>query len=60
MKEKFFMENFSEVTFIHNHNVLQSEEFEYYLKMLDPDIVVYENPERVFPVRFDQPPENND
>ncbi len=49
-KEKFFTENFSEVTFIHRYNIYNQDVFEYYVRELDPDIVIYENPERSWPI----------
>lgn len=52
--ERFFTENFSEVTFIHRSNLLNFEVYEAYLERIAPDIVIYENPERVFPITFDK------
>lgn len=51
-KEKFFTEHFSEVTFIHRYNVRNQEVFERYVDLLDPDMIVYENPERSFPINL--------
>ncbi len=45
-KEKFFKENFSETFFLHRYNIYNLELFEYYIDTIDPDIVIYENPER--------------
>ena len=42
----FFTEHFSEYTFIHRNNVLNQEFFEYYVDQVNPDIVIFENPER--------------
>ncbi len=51
-KEKFFTEHFSEVTFIHRYNVRNQEVFERYVDLLQPDMIVYENPERSFPINL--------
>ena len=51
-KEKFFTEHFSEVIFIHRYNVRNQEVFERYIDLLDPDMIVYENPERSFPINL--------
>ena len=48
--EHFFTENFSQTTFIHRYNCLNQESFEYYVDFLDPDIIVFENPERSLPI----------
>lgn len=59
--EKFFTENFSEITFIHRENIRPGEQYEQCLDVFDPDIVIYENPERTFPIRFkDGSEEQND
>ncbi|MBQ2986150.1 MAG: hypothetical protein IJE23_01565 [Tyzzerella sp.] len=52
--EKFFVGNFSEVTFIHRENLFNLEVYEEYLKRISPDIVLYENPQRVFPITFNK------
>ena len=44
--ERFFTNHFSEYTFIHRSNVLNQEFFEYYVDRINPDIVIFENPER--------------
>ena len=55
-RERFFTENFSEVTFIHRYNLISPEIMEEYLNALEPDIVVYENPEAAFlTIRFNWP-----
>ncbi len=55
-RERFFTENFSEVTFIHRYNLISPEKLAEYLDALAPDIVVYENPEAVFgTIRFNWP-----
>ena len=45
-KEKFFKENFSETFFLHRYNIYNLEWFKYYVDKIDPDIIIYENPER--------------
>ncbi|MBQ4602334.1 MAG: hypothetical protein IJB24_05670, partial [Clostridia bacterium] len=45
-KEKFFCENVSELFFLHRYNIYNLEWFKYYVDLIDPDIIVYENPER--------------
>lgn len=47
---KFFTEHFSETTFIHRYNCLNQEAFEYYVDLVNPDIVIFENPERSLPI----------
>lgn len=47
---KFFREKFSESIFIHRYNCLNQEAFEYYVDYYDPDIVIFENPERSHPI----------
>lgn len=42
----FFTNSFSEYTYIHRYNVYNQEFFEYYVEQFDPDIIIYENPER--------------
>ncbi len=54
-KEKFFFGRFSEITFIHRENLLGPHTMETYMKVLKPDIVVYENPERSFPTALYDP-----
>lgn len=49
-KEKFFTGSFGEVFFIHRYNIYNLELFEYYVDHIDPDIIVYENPERSWPI----------
>lgn len=44
--EHFFINNFSEYTYIHRYNVYNQEFFEYYVDQIKPDIVIFENPER--------------
>lgn len=44
--ERYFINHFSEYTFIHRYNVYNQEFFEYYVDKVDPDIVIFENPER--------------
>ena len=44
--EKFFCENVSELFFIHRYNIHNIDWFKYYVDTLDPDIIVFENPER--------------
>lgn len=51
--ERFFYENFSEVTFIHRSNLVNEAVYERYLDLVQPDLVIYENPERVLPITFD-------
>ncbi len=45
-KEKFFCEKASELFFLHRYNIRNLEAFCYYVDKIDPDIIVYENPER--------------
>lgn len=45
-KEKFFVGSFSSVVFLHRYNVYNQEVFEYYVEHFDPDIVIFETPER--------------
>lgn len=45
-KEKFFCENVSELFFLHRYNIHNIEWFKYYVDKIDPDIIIYENPER--------------
>lgn len=52
-KQKFFRENFSEVTMIHHDNLVNYQRFEEYLNALEPDIVIFENPERVLSTVMD-------
>lgn len=51
--QKFFTEHFSEVTFIHRVNVVNQEVFEKYIEVLNPDLIIFENCERVLPITFD-------
>ncbi len=44
--ERFFINHFSEYTYIHRYNVYNQEFFEYYVDKVNPDIVIFENPER--------------
>ncbi len=44
--ERFFTNHFSEYTFIHRYNIYNQEYFEYYVEKIDPDIIIFENPER--------------
>jgi hypothetical protein len=44
--ERFFINHFSEYTFIHRYNVYNQEFLEDYVDKVDPDIVIFENPER--------------
>lgn len=50
---KFFTENFSEVTFIRRSNPLDFALYKSYLETLSPDIVILENPERMYPMWFE-------
>ena len=43
---KLFLDHFSEVALIHRDNVKGPHDFEAYLELLRPDIVIFENPER--------------
>ncbi len=43
---KLFLDHFSEVTLIHRDNVKGPHDYEAYLELLRPDIVIFENPER--------------
>ena len=52
-EEKFFLGHFSEVTFLHRYNLTGPQVFARYLENIQPDIVLYENPERSFEIRFD-------
>lgn len=54
-RELLFTENFSEVTFIDRSYLLGTKELENFLNVLKPDIVVFENPERVIDLHFDVP-----
>jgi hypothetical protein len=47
---KFFIENFSQTTLIHRYNCVNQKAFEYYVDFVDPDIIVFENPERSLPI----------
>lgn len=49
-KEKFFTGTFSEVFFLHRYNIYNLEMFEYYTDHIKPDIIIYENPERSWPI----------
>lgn len=49
-KEKFFKGNFSEVIFLHRYNIHNLDWFKYYVDLFDPDIIIYENPERSWPI----------
>ena len=51
-KEKYLLNHFSEVTFVHRYNLIGPKRFEEYLDILKPDIVIFENPERSFPITF--------
>lgn len=51
--EKFFKDNFSEITFIRRRNPLNLELYESYLQILSPDIVILENPERMYTMWFE-------
>lgn len=51
--EKFFLNHFSEVTFLHRSNLFGPQVFERYLDTIQPDIILYENPERSFEIKFD-------
>lgn len=54
-KEKFFTPSFSEITFIHRSVLTESKKnYNYLLELTDPDIIVYENCERVFPIEFNE------
>ena len=44
--EQYFQDHFSMVTMIHRDNVKGPHDFEAYLNTLQPDIVIFENPER--------------
>lgn len=54
-KEKFFYGHFSEITFIHRDNLPGPHTLTQYLEVLQPDIVVFENPERSFPTGLFDP-----
>ena len=54
-RERFFTENFSEVTFIHRYNLAEGMILEEYLNILKPDIVVFENPSSSFGFHIDVP-----
>lgn len=45
-KEKFFTGSFSSVLFMHRYNYYNQEVFEYYVDHFDPDIILFETPER--------------
>ncbi|MBR6513949.1 MAG: hypothetical protein IKT46_03850 [Clostridia bacterium] len=45
-KEKFFCESVSELFFIHRDNIKNQDAFKYYVDIIDPDIIIFENPER--------------
>ena len=51
--EKFFEGHFSELTFLHRVNLTGPAVFERYLEDIQPDVVLYENPERSFEISFD-------
>lgn len=44
--EQFLNGHFREYTYIHRYNLCNQEFFEYYVDLVDPDIVILENPER--------------
>ena len=44
--DHLFNNHFSEYTYIHRYNIYNQEFFEYYVDVVDPDIVIFENPER--------------
>lgn len=48
--DHFFTNHFSEYTYIHRYNVYNQEFFDYYVDLLEPDIVIFENPERSHPI----------
>ena len=52
MVSKFFVENFSETTFASHGNLTSIEDFEEYLRIFQPDIVLFENVERVLPLEI--------
>lgn len=52
MVSKFFIDNFSETTFASYGNLTSIEDFETYLDILNPDIVIFENAERTFPLQI--------
>ncbi|MBQ6542018.1 MAG: hypothetical protein IJL73_06020 [Lachnospiraceae bacterium] len=52
LHEKFFYSHFSEITFIHRNQVLGPVTFEAFIDSFQPDIVIYENPVRVYPISF--------
>ncbi len=53
--EKFFTQQFSEVTFIHRYNLFNLECLKYYIEQTDADIIIYENPERTWPIDLNKP-----
>ena len=53
--ERFFINHFSEYTYIHRYNVHNQECFEYYINLVNPDIVIFENPERSMIIDLNQP-----
>lgn len=54
-KQKFFIPSFSETIFIHRDILTKSKKnYDYIVGLFDPDIVVYENCERVLPIEFNE------
>lgn len=52
-KDKFITPSFSEAVFVHRNILSDSKKnFTYLMELVDPDVIVYENCERVFPVEF--------
>lgn len=51
--EKFFLGHFSEITFLHRYNLTGPQVFRRWLEEIQPDIILFENPERSFEIRFD-------
>lgn len=50
MASKFFIENFRESTFASYDNLTSLQDYEQYIDILRPDIVIFENVERTFPI----------
>lgn len=47
---KFFINYFSEATFASYSNLTSIDDYEEYIKILQPDIIIFENVERTFPL----------
>ena len=53
--DPFFLNHFSEYTYIHRYNIYNQDSFEYYVSQVNPDIVIFENPERSLIIDLNKP-----